>query len=159
MDSAYGEVVEKSRDDFDCMCHKIKEGLGCFSNRCVNALEGADHEQRRRPLQTPGEYAIPPDDQFSDPSSTRSKIITESVCSADLSSRKPAASSTVAVAKKSSQGFYQHISNDGKKNKRLDGFVDDGDDDGPVHDFVDSSSDDNNNDDEATAVRSMATIR
>ena len=44
VDSAYGVVVDKSRGDFDCMCYKIKEGLGCFSYRCVNALVGADHE-------------------------------------------------------------------------------------------------------------------
>ena len=71
---------------------------------------------------------------------------------------KPAASSTVAVANKSSHGFYHYISKDGKY-ERLDDFVDDGDDDGPDHGLVDSSSDDNNNDDEATAVRSMATNR
>ena len=64
VDSACGEVAEKSHDDFDCMCHKIKEGLGFFSNRCVNAFVGADHEQRRQPLQIPGEHVIPPDDHF-----------------------------------------------------------------------------------------------
>ena len=112
VDSAYGESFDKScddfesaREDFDCMCQKIKEGLGCFSNRCANAFVGADHDQRRQPLQTPGEYVIPPDDQFSDPSRKRRKIITEYVCSADGSSPKPAASSTVAAANKSSQGF------------------------------------------------------
>ena len=47
VDSAYGEVCDKSRDDFDCMCYEIKEGLGSFSYRCVNARVGADHEQRR----------------------------------------------------------------------------------------------------------------
>ena len=91
VDSAYGEVADNSSDDresaHDCMCYKIKEGLGCFSNRCVNAFVDADNEQRRQPLQTLGEYVIPLDDQFSDPSSKRSKIITESVCSADRSSR------------------------------------------------------------------------
>ena len=112
VDSAYGEVIDKSsddretaHDDFDCMCYRIKEGLGCFSNRCVNALVDADHEQRRQPLQTPGEHVIPPDDQFSDPSSKRSNIVTESVCSVEGFVPEPAASSTVAVANKSSQGL------------------------------------------------------
>ena len=115
---------------------------------------GADHQQKGQPLQSPYEYVIPPHDQFSDPSSKQNKIITESVCSADGSSPKPAASSTVAVPNRSSQGFDHYINNDGEY-KRLDDFVDDGDDDGPDHGLVDSSSDDN--DDKVTAVRSMAT--
>ena len=149
-------MADKSRDDFHCLCYKIKEGLGCFSNRCVTALVGADNEQRRQPLQTPGEHVIPPDEQFWDPSSKRSRIITESGCSVEGLAPEPAASSTVAVANKSNQGFYHYIGND-ESYKRLDYFVDDGDDDGPDHGLVDPSSDDN--DDEATAVRSMTTIR
>ena len=116
--SAYGEVVDKSsddresaHDDFDCMCFKMKE----------NAFVDAGNKQRRQPLQKPGEHVIPPDDQFSDPSSKRSKIITEFVCSAHGYSPKPAASSTVAFANKSSQGFYHYINNDGEY-ARLDDF-------------------------------------
>ena len=40
--SGYGEVVDESRD-FDCTCYKIKEGLGCFSNQCVDALVDAEN--------------------------------------------------------------------------------------------------------------------
>ena len=90
VDSAYGEVIDKSsdgretsHDGCDCMCYRVKEGLGCFSIRCVNALVDTDTEQRRHPFQKPGEHVIPPDDQCSDPSSKRSNIVTEYGCSVE----------------------------------------------------------------------------
>ena len=112
-----------------------------------------------------GEYVIPPDDQVSDPSSKRSKIITEFVCSTDGSCPKPATSSTGAVASGSaSRGFYHYVGNEGEDKRRntrvgcVDGFVDDGDHDGPDHGMVDSSSDEDDDDDRRPTSMCGSTI-
>ena len=105
---------------------------------------------------------IPANDQFSDPSSKRSNTITESVCSADGSSPKPATISTGAVARGSvSRGFYHHVFNEGyytRQNTRVGTFyvfVDDGDDDGPDHGLAYSSSGEDNDDRRATSMRGL----